>query len=557
MRLRIGARLYALVALFALGCAGLSAALVWQQGERALEARHRELKGLVNASLGIFEYHHKLAESKAMPEDEARKRAIAAITSMRYGRDDYFFVLDENFVMVLNPVRPQNNGKLQIDVKDFAGKAFNREGSEKVKKTGEALVTYLWTKPGVEAHVEKTSFYKLFKPWGLIVGTGVYDDDLAVERNKAIFNAAAITLLLLAVLGGVAFLITRSIVKPLGNLRAAMLDLAENRPIAAALDTSRQDEIGEMARTVDVFRDNADRRAALEQEAQAEQAVRSEQQSKAGRLVVAFRDSIGSVLAALNASMGKLDSTAKSLSGVAEQAATQASAAGAASGQASDNVQTVASAAEELGSSVIEINRQVAQANTVVAQATTMATKTNAQIGGLAESADKIGEVVGIIRAIAEQTNLLALNATIEAARAGEAGRGFAVVASEVKALASQTAKATEEIGTQVSGIQSATHDAVEAIRAISTTMEEISQFTSAIAATIEQQSAATQDISRNVALASQGTHTAAGNVASVSRAIDEAKTSSHQVLDATGELAGVARQLQASVDQFLKEVAA
>ncbi|MEI8147362.1 MAG: methyl-accepting chemotaxis protein, partial [Alphaproteobacteria bacterium] len=175
----------------------------------------------------------------------------------------------------------------------------------------------------------------------------------------------------------------------------------------------------------------------------------------------------------------------------------------------------------------------------------------------LADAAQKIGEVVDLIRAIAEQTNLLALNATIEAARAGEAGKGFAVVASEVKNLASQTARATEEIAGQVSGIQSSTAGAVDAIKAIAGTMSEINGVTAAIAAAVEEQGAATAEISRNVQMAAVGTEQLAHNVVGVTGSITETSQQSGFVLTASNDLAEASERLSKSVDHFLQGVAA
>ena len=170
----------------------------------------------------------------------------------------------------------------------------------------------------------------------------------------------------------------------------------------------------------------------------------------------------------------------------------------------------------------------------------------------MSKAAARIGDVVALINTIAEQTNLLALNATIEAARAGEAGRGFAVVASEVKALAEQTSKATGEIGQQIAGIQAATEESVGAIRAISGTIEKLSEISSTIAAAVEEQGAATQEISRNVQQAAQGTQQVSTNISDVQRGASETGSASSQVLSAAQSLSGDSTRLELEVGKFL-----
>ncbi|NVO16582.1 MAG: nitrate- and nitrite sensing domain-containing protein [Rhodoplanes sp.] len=348
-------------------------------------------------------------------------------------------------------------------------------------------------------------------------------------------------------------IVLRTIRDLLGELSHTMGEMRAGQYDIKVPSVERQDEIGVMARSIEVFRQSAIERKAADERALADQ---TDRQRRVDGLIAVFRSSIGEVLTAVGASLKKLESTATSLDTVAADASKQAGAAAQASEQAADNVQSVASAADELGSSVAEIGRQIGQANAVVGEATTLAGRSNEQVGTLAQAAQRIGNVVGLIKAIAEQTNLLALNATIEAARAGEAGKGFAVVASEVKTLASQTGKATEEIASQVAGIQSSTSDAVDAIGRITTTMDDISRFTATIAATIEEQSAATHEISRSVAQAADGASRLAGNIATVRGAIGEASRSATDVLGATGELAGAARHLQTAVDEFLAKVA-
>ena len=229
----------------------------------------------------------------------------------------------------------------------------------------------------------------------------------------------------------------------------------------------------------------------------------------------------------------------------------------AASEEASTNVQSVASATEEMASSVNEISRQVQESARMASEAVDQARKTNDRVGELSKAAARIGDVVELINTIAGQTNLLALNATIEAARAGEAGRGFAVVASEVKALAEQTAKATGEIGQQITGIQAATQESVNAIKEISGTIERLSEISSTIAAAVEEQGAATQEISRNVQQAAQGTQQVSSNITDVQRGASETGSASSQVLSAAQSLSGDCNRLKLEVGKFLNTVRA
>jgi methyl-accepting chemotaxis protein len=229
----------------------------------------------------------------------------------------------------------------------------------------------------------------------------------------------------------------------------------------------------------------------------------------------------------------------------------------AASEQASANVQSVASATEEMTASVNEISRQVQESSRIASEAVKQAQETDARINKLSQAAGRIGDVVKLITAIAEQTNLLALNATIEAARAGEAGRGFAVVASEVKQLASQTAKATDEIGTQIAGMQAATQESVAAIKEISATIARVSEIAATIAAAVEEQGAATQEISRNVQQAAQGTAQVASNITDVNRGAAETGSASSQVLSSAQSLSSESNHLKLEVDKFLVTVRA
>jgi methyl-accepting chemotaxis protein len=275
------------------------------------------------------------------------------------------------------------------------------------------------------------------------------------------------------------------------------------------------------------------------------------------RLADEFEGAVGQIVETVSSASTELETSAGTLTSTADRAQEITAIVAAASEEASTNVQSVAAATEEMASSVNEISRQVQESARMAGEAVEQARATNDRVGELSKAAARIGDVVELINTIAGQTNLLALNATIEAARAGEAGRGFAVVASEVKALAEQTAKATGEIGQQISGIQAATQDSVNAIKEISGTIEKLSEISSAIAAAVEEQGAATQEISRNVQQAAHGTQQVSSNITDVQRGASETGSASSLVLSAAKSLSGDSNRLKREVGKFLSSVRA
>ncbi|MCS3762377.1 methyl-accepting chemotaxis protein [Bradyrhizobium centrosematis] len=378
----------------------------------------------------------------------------------------------------------------------------------------------------------------------------------AAEHEYGWLVGAALALLVTSIaIGGLVSRQTiRAIVRPLQRLNDAMLSINQGK-LDNRIVVERDDELGVALRNLQtlqaIVRFDRDELKATEK--------RSATQRKLEMIKLAgnFESAVGEIIETVSSASTELEASANTLTSTAERGEKLATMVAAASEEASTNVQSVASATEELSSSVNEIGRQVQESARMANEAVEQARITDQKVGELSKAAARIGDVVELITTIAGQTNLLALNATIEAARAGEAGRGFAVVASEVKALAEQTAKATGEISQQISGIQSATQDSVNAIKMIGSTIKSLSEISSTIAAAVEEQGAATQEIARNVQQAAQGTHEVSSNITDVQRGATETGSASSQVLNAAQALSSDSERLRTEVGRFLDGVRA
>jgi methyl-accepting chemotaxis protein/aerotaxis receptor len=342
--------------------------------------------------------------------------------------------------------------------------------------------------------------------------------------------------------------------EPMQRLNSMMLSVTDGK-LDNRIVVDRDDEIGAALRNLQTVQ--AIVRFSREELKAVEKRAAAQRKSDMTKLADGFEGAVGEIIETVSSAATELEASAGTLTSTAVRSRELATTVASASEEASTNVQSVASATEELSSSVNEISRQVQESARMANEAVDQARRTNDRVGDLSKAAARIGDVVELINTIAGQTNLLALNATIEAARAGEAGRGFAVVASEVKALAEQTAKATGEIGQQISGIQSATNEAVGAIKEISGTIERLSEISSTIAAAVEEQGAATQEISRNVQQAALGTQQVSSNIVDVQAGAGETGSASSQVLSAAQSLSGDSNRLKLEVGKFLDSVRA
>jgi len=389
-------------------------------------------------------------------------------------------------------------------------------------------------------------------------------EENAVQSSTVAEIAANRRMLLAGMVGGallaivLAVLLGRVISRPIVTTTKTMRRISDGDTGVKVEGTERRDEIGVMAKTLEVFKSSlaeAERLRAEQERSKAE--AERDRRAAMRQLADSFEAAVGDVVQGVVSASAQLQSAAQTMSAAAEEVSAQSGSVAAASEEASTNVETVASAAEELTSSIGEIKRQVDESAQVAERATVEAEQTAAKIRTLATAASRIGQVVDLINNIAGQTNLLALNATIEAARAGEAGKGFAVVAAEVKQLADQTARATSEIGSQIAEIQTSTGESVDAIASISDVIQRLDRIAGAIASSIEQQGYATREIAHNVMEASAGTQQVSENIVGITQAASDSSAAASQVLSAARDLKQQSGRLRAEMTQFLQTVRA
>jgi methyl-accepting chemotaxis protein len=524
---------------------------------RAMVAdRKMAVRQVVETAVSVVTFHYRQAQAGVESEEDAKRRARDAVRAMRFGQGDYLFIYNTNGITEVHGTRQELEGRQRIDEKDADGFAFIRHQLDNAAKGG-GYTSYRFTKTGGgDTLFEKISYEAPFAPWNWVLASGVYLDDIDAAFRAELYRVLGGLAVVLVVLLGATLLLGRGLTRPILALDLVMRRLADNDFTVAVPGADRRDEIGDMARAVQVFRENGLAMTKLRQESEAAEQRRAEQRAAEMRaLADGVEREIKTVVDDVGAQVGQLQASAATLTQTARTTSDQSARAAEAASAAGGGIEIVAAAAEELTASINAISQEMARTAEMNRRAIDEAARTRAIANGLSSAASRIGDVVELITAIAGQTNLLALNATIEAARAGEAGKGFAVVAGEVKHLANQTAQATGEIGQQVAAIQTATREVVSAIEVIGGTIDGLGQATATIASAVEEQGAATREIARNVQMAADGVGRTGQDLTLVREAAGHTDRESAEVGSVADDLLTRVQGLSTRMDGFIASV--
>ncbi|MBF0110288.1 MAG: bacteriohemerythrin [Magnetococcales bacterium] len=568
--------------------------------DRLLEEREQEIRLVVDSVFGIMRYYHERHQAGAMTLEAAQEQAVEQIKSLRYGPDDnYFWINDDTPAMIMHPFKPELNGTSLVNFVDPVGNKPFVMMTEVVKRQQEGFVHYMWPKPGLADPVRKISFVKGFAPWRWMIGSGIYVDDVEIEFRDNLL-IVLIDLLILAVGMTLLFLlISRSILKQLGAEIVPLLDAVSRLAggdVTSRVHTARgravegvggaindlADSLNEVMQVIVLHSGSISACAGELVKIRSLVVADANQSNRISEEVLQNNENLSREIAAITEKIALVSGNIQAVSTAAHQVSGNVSTIASGAEQASANISTMAAAAEEITANLGGVNQSLERVDHSVQAVATSIHDMSRSLGGvrdlcegasqesskakelaeqtqsimdrLSQSAKEIGQVVDVINNIAEQTNMLALNASIEAAGAGESGKGFAVVANEVKELARQTAQATHMISDKIHGIQANTREAAFANDEIGKAISRINQSNVEITLSVDQQNKTVHAISDAINTVAQSAASVTRNAGELNFAAQEVARSAQEAALGTAEVARTAGEVASGAEAVARE---
>ena len=535
-KMRVSTRMQILIGLTLIGLLVLCFAALFQLKGTMLDDRKQKTRNLVEVAMGTLAYHHKLAEDGKLSEDDAKRAAREVLRGLRYDASDYFFIIDTKVNFVLMPPKPASEGQNAAETKDANGKLFFQEFIAASQRGG-GFVEYAFPRPGQQKSEPKLSYAAGFTPWGWVLGTGIYIDDVDAEYWKNMLSLGGISFLLLLVLSLIGWRVSVGILQQLGGEPAEATAVMQQVASGDLTATIANRPAGSLLHALDTMVTSL-RELVREINAGANHVVENaEQISLASREVSLAAEHQSDATSAMAAAIEELTVSSNHISESASETEQDSLAAMTEAGEGSQRVEKATVAIQKIATTVAEASRQIHE---------------------LEGRTKQVSSIANVIKDIAGQTNLLALNAAIEAARAGEQGRGFAVVADEVRKLAERTSSATIEIEQMIVGIQ---QDTIGAVSAMNSALPEVEHgvvlagSASSSLRAIEAGAGRTLGRVREVADATREQSAASTSIAqrveTIAQMVEETSTTIRGTAETANQLELIAQRLKAQIGRF------